>query len=131
MSEDEEVSSHNLYEKITGSLEGEDDNVNPELEYLTLIRKIRDENINLYDKIKRLPLKCKSGKKSTLVSEEGTISFIRKGSMKCFFKTVGNETTELTFIETMQYFKCNEDETKINIKDVYFKQLAILYFFLF
>ena len=124
LSEDEEVSSHNLYEKITGSLDSEDDSVNPELEYLTLIRKIRDENLDLYDRIKKLPLKCKSGRKSTLVSGKGTISFIRKGALKAFFKTVGEETQELTFIETMQYVKCDESEPKINIKDIYFDQLA-------
>ena len=124
LSEDEQVSSHKLYETLTGSLEGEEENVNPELEYLTLIRKIRDEDIELFEKIKKLPLKCKSGKNAKLVSGNGTISFIRKGALKAFFKTVGEETQELTFIETMQYVKCGENEPKIPIKEIYFDQLA-------
>jgi hypothetical protein len=116
--------ANKLYETLTGSLEGEEENVNPELEYLTLIRKIRDEDIELFEKIKKLPLKCKSGKKAKLVSGNGTISFIRKGALKAFFKTVGEETQELTFIETMQYVKCDENEPKIPIKEIYFDQLA-------
>lgn len=124
LSEDEQVSSHKLYETLTGSLEGEEENVNPELEYLTLIRKIRDEDIELFEKIKKLPLKFKSGKNAKLVSGNGTISFIRKGALKAFFKTVGEETQELTFIETMQYVKCHESEPKIPIKEIYFDQLA-------
>jgi superfamily II DNA/RNA helicase len=124
LSEDEQVSSHKLYENLTGSLDGEEENVNPELEYLTLIRNIRDDNIELFEKIKKLPLKCKSGKNSTLISGNGTISFIRKGALKTFFKTVSDSTQELTFIEAIQYIKCPVDEPKIAIKDIYFDQLA-------
>lgn len=124
LSEDEQVSSHKLYETLTGSLEGEEENVNPELEYLALIRKIRDENIDLFEKIKKLPLKCKSGKNTKHISGDGTISFIRKGALKAFFKTVGAVTQELTFIETMQYVKCDENEPKIPIKEIYFDYLA-------
>lgn len=124
LSEDEQVSSHKLYENLTGSLDGEEENVNPELEYLTLIRNIRDENIELFEKIKKLPLKCKSGKNSTLISGNGTISFIRKGVLKTFFKTDSDSTQELTFIEAIQYIKCPVDEPKIAIKDIYFDQLA-------
>lgn len=124
LSEDEQVSSHKLYENLTGSLDGEEENVNPELEYLTLIRNIRDENIELFEKIKKLPLKCKSGKNSTLISGNGTISFIRKGALKTFFKTSSDSTQELTFIEAIQYIKCPVDEPKIAIKDIYFDQLA-------
>ena len=124
LSEDEQVSSHKLYENLTGSLDGEEENVNPELEYLTLIRNIRDDNIELFEKIKKLPLKCKSGKNSTLISGNGTISFIRKGALKIFFKTASDSTQELTFIEAIQYIKCPVDEPKIAIKDIYFDQLA-------
>ena len=124
LSEDEQVSSHKLYENLTGSLEGEEENVNPELEYLTLIRNIRDDNIELFEKIKKLPLKCKSGKNSTFISGNGTISFIRKGALKTFFKTASDSTQELTFIEAIQYIKCPVDEPKIAIKDIYFDQLA-------
>ncbi len=125
LSEEEQVSSHKLYETLTGSLDNEEEAANPELEYLTLIRKIRDEDIELFEKIKKLPKKCKSGKNAAQIDGQGTISFIRKGGLKAFFKTVGDMPEELTFLETIQYLKCNVDEPKIQIKDVYFDQLAV------
>lgn len=126
LSEDEQVSSHKLYETLTGNLENEEDNdANLELKYLTLIRKIRDENIDLFDKIKKLPLKCKSGKRSTYVTCKETITFIRKGALKTFFKATDTDSEEITFIDTMKYLECAETEKKISIKDCYYEQLAL------
>lgn len=125
LSEDEQVSSHKLYENLTGNLEDEEDNANLELKYLTLIRKIRDDNIDLFDKIKKLPLKCKSGKKSTYVTGKETITFIRKGALKTFFKATDTEAEEITFLDTMKYLECSETEPKINVQDSYYEQLAL------
>ena len=125
LSEDEQVSSHKLYETLTGSLEGEEENANLELKYLTLIRQIRDENIDLFDKIKKLPLKCKSGKKSAHISGKETITFIRKGALRTFFKATDAESQEITFLDTMKYLECAEDEKKIVIRDCYYEQLAL------
>lgn len=125
LSEDEQVSSHKLYETLTGKLDDEEDNANLELKYLALIRKIRDENIDLFDKIKKLPLKCKSGKKSTFVKGRETITFIRKGAIKTFFKATDAEAEEITFLDTMKYLECPEDEKKITVRDSYYEQLAL------
>jgi superfamily II DNA/RNA helicase len=124
LSEDEHTETHNLYTRLTGSLDDEDNDINPELEYLTLIRKIRDENTALFEKIKKLPKKCKSGKKADDISNEATLSFIRKGAVKSFFITNGSDTKELIFIETMKYLKCEPDEKKVKTEDIYFDQLA-------
>lgn len=125
LSEDEQVSSHKLYETLTGSLEDEEDNANLELKYLTLIREIRDKNTDLFYKIKKLPLKCKSGKKSAHVKGKETITFIRKGALKTFFKATDAESQEITFLDTMKYLECPEDEKKIAIQDCYYEQLAL------
>lgn len=125
LSEDEQVSSHKLYDTLTGSLEDEEDNSNLELKYLTLIRKIRDENTDLFDKIKKLPLKCKSGKKSVFAKGKETITFIRKGALKTFFKATDAEAEEITFLDTMKYLECDETESKINVNDCYYEQLAL------
>ena len=123
LSDDEQVSCHKLYESLTGSLDTEDE-INPELAYLALVRKIRDENTDLFEKIKKLPHKCKAGKKSGRVPEAATISFIRKGKLKTFFKAEGNNVTELTFLETMQYLQCPPEESGIAIGKDFYDQLA-------
>lgn len=124
LSDAEEVSSHKLYENLTGNLADEDDYVNPELEYLTLIRSVRDEDTDLFEKIKKLPIKCRAGKKTPASEKKGTLSFIRKGALKTFFITENTESTELTFLDAIRLIKCEFTESAIKIKDVYYDQLA-------
>ena len=124
LSEDEQVSSHRLYETLTGSLDTEEE-VNPELAYLALIRKIRDEDIDLFEKIKKLPRKCKAGKKSSLAAGHTTLSFIRKGRLKSFFLSAdGVDARELTFLETMAYLQCEPAARAISIGKEFYEQLA-------
>lgn len=56
LSDVEEVSAHKLYDDLTKTIELDEESTNPELYYLTLIRKIRDGNEKLYDKIKNYQL---------------------------------------------------------------------------
>ncbi len=60
---------------------------NPELAYLALIRTIRDNDAKLFSQIKRLPQKAKSAKSDKTSEDDSTVTFIRKGSLKSFFKT--------------------------------------------
>ena len=64
LSEDEELSSHNLYQKLSSkeSLEADENEEQSELKYLNIMRDIRDNHEELYEKIKRLPQKSKSGR---------------------------------------------------------------------
>ena len=89
------VGAHIGFDDIQGfgyrdmDLDADEDSANPELAYLAIIRQVRDNDIALFDKIKKLPKKAKTGRNSTLVSDEATVSFIRKGYLKNFF----NEST--------------------------------------
>ncbi|MGL4485250.1 MAG: helicase-related protein, partial [Anaerovoracaceae bacterium] len=122
LSEEEEVSSHNLYERLTASADGEEEELNKELFYLQLIRKIRDNDIELYNKIKNLPLKAKTGRESKKVAEVGTLTFIRKAALKKFFITE-KESRELEFLEAIEYLECEKDEKKVPIEKKYFDDL--------
>ncbi|HIX83308.1 MAG TPA: helicase, partial [Candidatus Megamonas gallistercoris] len=59
ISDEEQISSQKLFETLTGDLDENETSINPELHYLNEIRKIRDNDIELFDKIKKLPLKAK------------------------------------------------------------------------
>lgn len=126
LSEDEEVSSHNLYHILNSkdSLEVEGDDMESELSYLAIIRDVRDNNPELFEKVKRLPLKSRSGRKSTLVETNSTITFLKKGSLKKFFITdISEETTEKTFLEAMKYLKSPQSEKRLSPTKLYFEQL--------
>ena len=127
LSDDEVVSSHKLYEILTKNSQedGNAESMNPELEYLALIRKIRDENIDLFEKIKKLPIKSKSSKKSDLISKEAVLTFFRKGTLKSFYISDEDSCNEITFIEAIQFIKAIPSLKKIKIEDNYYKYLEI------
>ncbi|MDD3436562.1 MAG: helicase-related protein [Candidatus Gastranaerophilales bacterium] len=123
LSDDEQVSSHKLYEELTRNLDDDEESINPELFYLSEIRKIRDENEELFEKVKRLPLKAKAGKKFNNIMQSSTVTFIRKGALKKFF-VAAEETVELTFMQAIEYIKSDVKEKSCRICENYFEHLA-------
>ncbi len=122
LSDDEEVTSHKLYDELMRNLDEDDDGINQELFYLAEIRKIRDHDIELFEKIKKLPLKAKTGKKSKDIERSSTVTFIRKGSLKKFF--ICNATSEeLTFLDAIRHIKSDVDEKRCLVQENYFEHL--------
>lgn len=127
LSEDEEVTSHKLYQKLNSNdiFDEGDSYGESELEYLSLIRKVRDSDEKLFEKIKRLPQKSKSSRKIKGIKKESTLSFLRKGSLKKFYVTDGISIREVIFIEAMKYLKCAQEEKKFRVPEKYFEHLKI------
>lgn len=124
LSDEEETSPKKLFDDLSKNLDEEDETANPELAYLAVIRQIRDENAKLFEKIKRLPKKCKAGKRSSRIDVDATISFIRKGALKTFFLNDGEEYEQLTFMEAIRYIESTPEEKPISIGSEYYDQLA-------
>ena len=124
LSEDEQVTSHKLYNVLSGKENLEDEEgSNPELGYLNVIRKIRDYDQTLFEKIKRLPLKAKAARRFKSIQKNTTVTFIRKGSLKMFFMTDGDETREISFIDAISYIKADKDEPVLPVPQEYYKHL--------
>lgn len=119
LSDQEIVSSQKLFTDLTENLDGEEESTNPELAYLAVIRQIRDTDKKLFERIKRLPKKAKTGRYSDLIQNTATITFIRKGALKDFFIT-GDATTQISFIEAVKYLECEPDELRINVGNAYY-----------
>lgn len=132
LSNDEEVSTHELfgdklYKKLTDkkTFEGEEEE-HSELEYLNLIRKIRENDLSLFDKIKNLPKKARSSKYIEINLENNSvITFFRKGQLKKFFIANNYISKELNFFEAVNLFKCTKDESKKRILEDYFSLLNL------
>lgn len=120
LSDDEEVSSKRLFQDLNKDMDEDDEGTNPELAYLAIIRQIRDNNPELFNKIKRLPKKAKAGKISDLIENEGTVGFIRKGALKTFFLSNDAETKHLTFMEAIKYIQSEPDDEKISVGSNYY-----------
>ena len=123
LSDDEQVTSHKLYADLTAEM-GMEEGGNPELFYLAEIRRIRDEQTSLFDKIKRLPRKAKSGKQSGLINDATTVTFLRRGYLKMFFKATDVQVEGITFLEAIRLMQSTPDEKRIGIGAAYFEHLS-------
>lgn len=128
LSDDEEIDSYGLYDRLMASLDDEEENSgDTELEYLSLIRDIRDKDEELYLKIKNLPKKSKCARNyEDSYIENSTISFLKKGDLKRIYITNSSlDNKELNFFDAVKYFKCepNEETKKINYE--FYQLLAV------
>lgn len=122
LSDEEEISSKKLFQDLNADMDSnKEESTNPELAYLAIIRQIRDNNPQLFNRIKRLPRKAKAGKYTALVEGTATIGFIRKGALKTFFLSKDTqETKHLTFMEAIKYIKSEPREVKISVESNYY-----------
>jgi superfamily II DNA/RNA helicase len=122
LTEGEEIKSHDLFAKLTSkkTITGEDEDEESELEYLVEIRKLRDENPELFSRIKRLPKKARSTRQvnpndSPLPS---LITYFRQGKLDKFFRAQSDqaESQELDFFQTAKILKpADTSEPRQNI----------------
>ena len=121
LSDDEEVTSQKLFSALNSNLDEEEESSTPELAYLAIIRQIRDNEPSLFNVIKHLPRKAKTGKISQQIKETSTITFIRKGTLKTFFISNGNKAEQLTFLQAIELIQSEPDTKRIPVSDHYYK----------
>lgn len=130
LTEEEIISTHELfgdtlYKRLISkkTYQGaEEEDKRSELEYLKFIRDMRDNRPELFEKVKRLPKKARSGKQSD-VEEDQLITFFRKGKLKKFFITGGEKAQEITFFDAVDCFRCDENTARCNIPNKYYPML--------
>lgn len=85
LTENEEVEAHSLFSELISkeTIEGEEE-IESELKYLQEIRKIRDENPDLFERVKRLPKKARTARKSE-DKHSSLVTYFRKGKLQKFF----------------------------------------------
>jgi len=127
LTEGEPVSSHELFDKLLSKKTiTEDEEGESELQYLRVIEDIRDKNPELFEKIKHLPKKARSGKifsqsLKDIVSAFSLLTFFRKGKLMKFFLSNKKSTLELDFLSAAKILESsqNEKRAKLPLKDYY------------
>jgi len=125
LTEGEPIGSHELFNRLVSkkTVTGEDENETSELKYLTLIKDIRDHQPDLFEKIKRLPKKARSGKISNR-NANSLATYFRRGKIQKFFLVAKEtESTELDFITTAQLLESESTETRQKLPEGYFELL--------
>jgi len=123
LTEGEEVNSFELFKRLNSKevIEGEESEES-ELKYLSELRNIRDNNPDLFEKIKRLPKKARSAKIHS-VDKESVITFFRKGKLRKMFISNAESTKELDFFQTAEILKSNKDTKREKIGQKYYDYL--------
>jgi superfamily II DNA or RNA helicase len=120
----EEIKSHDLFNRLVSkkTLTGEDEEDDPELKYLTYLRNIRDNNKDLFEKIKMLPKKARTSKKYK-ESFNSVITFFRKGKLRKIYKTNGKVVEEVDFDKASEILEAQENTKKEKIDAEFYKHL--------
>ncbi|HBY57710.1 MAG TPA: helicase [Candidatus Atribacteria bacterium] len=111
LTENEEIESHELFNRLTSkkTITGEDEEEESALKYLKIIKDIRDDNPDLFSRIKSLPKKARTAR----IYKQKTnklLTYFRKGKLQKFFITSEKqEPQELDFITTAKILEVKED----------------------
>lgn len=114
---DEEVKSHDLFVKLTSkeTITGEDEDEDTELKYLTYLRDIRDNDKELFERIKRLPKKSRTAKTYD-GTQNSLLTFFRKGKLRKVFLNNGDQVEEIDFFKAASILEADK-KTKKGILD--------------
>jgi len=125
LTEGEPVGSHELFRRLSSNktITGEDDAENSDLKYLMQIKEVRDEDPDLFEKIKYLPRKSRSGK---IISQmpNALLTYFRKGKLQKFF-LAGAETpsNELDFAMSAGLLESQASDKRQRLPATYFSLL--------
>jgi superfamily II DNA/RNA helicase len=129
LTDEEIISSHelfgdSLYKKLMsqGTYEQEDGDYKSELEYLKLLRDIRDSDSILFNKIKKLPQKARSGKNEE-IEKDGLLTFFRKGMLKKFIFSNDEMIQEIPFFDAVNYLECEPGTKRVMVPKKYYDLL--------
>ncbi|RCW36783.1 helicase-related protein [Marinilabilia salmonicolor] len=110
-SADEEIGTFGLFDK---NVEEERDE---KLNLLMELRKFKEENPEMFRKIKNMPLRARVGRKDK-IKKDSTICFIRNNKRDAFYwiKPEG-KLEELTFVEAAHEFRADVPEKSLSLHD--------------
>src|SRR5206468_3577601 len=93
------------------TLTGENEDQQSELEYLALIRRIRDEEPQVFERIKRLPKKARAARIAAVGDPAPSLAtYVRKGPLEKFFIAESSGgTRELDFFAMVRLLMCDAD----------------------
>ena len=130
LTDEEEVTTHNLfgndlYERLNDAdtYEGEADAGPSELKYLQMIRHLRDNDPDRFERIKTLPKKVRVAR-SAGPAAPGLLTFFRRGKLKRFFRATPRRAEPLSFLEAAQAFECEPGTPSMPLPDDFYALLT-------
>ena len=125
LSDGEEIGSQELFDTLNNKkvYTGEDQEGDSELKYLEMMRRIRDEQPDLFEKIKLLPKKARSGYRKAGVESSQLVTFFRLGKLKKFYQNRRGKPEEITFFDAANLLECQPETYREKIPSDYYQLL--------
>jgi len=125
LTEGEEIKSHDLFSRLTSkkTITGEDEGEDSELKYLQIVRDIRDNKPDLFEKVKRLPKKARTARLNSSWQADCLLTYFRKGKLQKFYISDDKATQELDFLSSAKYLEVEQATPKQSIGTDYYKLL--------
>jgi len=124
LTEGEEIKSHDLFARLTSkkTITGEDEDEESELRYLRIIRNIRDDDPDLFEKVKRLPKKARTAREYDGDSRS-LLTYFRKGKLQKFYRSNNETTKELDFFSAAKYLEVGKNTPRESTGADYYELL--------
>jgi len=125
LTDGEEIKSQELFSRLTSrkTITGENEEEESELKYLKAIRKVRDEDLDLFEKIKRLPKKARTARKHSKIAN-ALLTYFRKGKLQKFYlSSDSDEPNELDFLEAANILHAKKEEERKKIDKKFYEYL--------
>lgn len=125
LSDGEEFGSQELFNTLNSrsAYTGEEGEGDSELKYLEMMRKIRDEQPELFNRIKKLPKKARSGFHKSSVEDDQLVTFFRIGKLKKFYINKSGRSSEITFFDAVNELECKPETKRAKIPNEYYHLL--------
>ena len=124
LTDGEEIKSHDLFQQLTRkeTITGEGGEES-ELKYLHVIKNIRDKEVDLFERIKKLPRKARTARTYEKYNDS-LLSYMRKGRLEKFYLSNNKETTELDFLTTADLLSVEPEAVRQKVGKNYFTLLV-------
>lgn len=129
LTEEEETTNHklfgeNFYDKVTNkdTYNEDESEENSDLKYIKILEDIRDNDNELFNKVKYLPKKSRTARKIK-ADKNSVITFFRKGPLERFYLSDGETTVNLGFEDAVKYFECDKNCEKQPVPHEFYQLL--------
>ena len=129
LTEEEETTNHklfgeNFYDKVTNkdTYNEDESEENSDLKYIKILEDIRDNDNELFNKVKYFPKKSRTARKIK-ADKNSVITFFRKGPLERFYLSDGETTVNLGFEDAVKYFECDKNCEKQTVPHEFYHLL--------
>lgn len=119
LTEEETFDAYKLFQRINSKdIFAEDAEVDTEISYVNLLRDIRDNDTDLFEKIKNLPVKARSAK--VFQDKKGTLfTFFKKGYNKKLFLADKDDIEELDFFTARRMLEADPETKRASLPEFF------------